>query len=1264
GGSYTPVIVDVNDVYNEFGYGYMYHPQGVKNFLRFAVQHTAWTNKPEFLFIIGKGIDYTEYQKYTVAPITSYPFPVVPSFGNPPSDHLLSDFTFESKPQIATGRLTVWQGSEINTYLQKIKYHEASVADTDHQVSDSVLWRKNVLHIAGTSNAEQQAPILAALQKQEHKIDSIYLGADVTTIRKSSTTSVETVNSALIDSLFKSGLNLVQFFGHGSTSTLDYNLDNPDLLPNHDRFPVFLANGCSVGNSFVLAVGQKTLGEKFVLAPHGGSIAFIASVNTGLSNVLSTYTDSLYSQFATVSYGDKIGRQLKSNIYSMNLAGDASLRQHAEQILLNGDPATTMYSFSKPDFAVEEKGVSFGQLNITTALDSFDVQVVIHNLGKYTGDSVSIFIRRILPNGIENVLLHQNYSIAVSDTILLRVPVQGNLALGDNAIEILIDQEGFIDEVSELNNTYKRVFNIYNDDLVPVYPYEFGIVNVQGVTLKASTLNPFASLKTYVLQIDTTEQFNSPLLSTTKITSTGGVIKWQIPFALQDNTVYYWRTAMDTLYGNHQHRWSYSSFIYLDGSLPGWNQSHYYQWTKDQYNDIVLDSASRQFNFIGINKKLLVQNVCLRSPAPYFYDWPDYRVKMNGSTLYTDGCDPYPGYSSLQFMVIDTLTGIPWQNAVVGSAGRFGSFKPCRVGDYPNYIDPFFEFSFLTAASRKTIMDFIDSIPDGYYVMVQPRLCTGSCGAINKNFIKDWKADTTSLGAGVSLYHKLYNLGCTAIDSFYKNRPMIFFMKKNQPATVQQYVEKDSTKVLLAEFDYTTHLYEGSIATHQIGPAKAWGQLKRLGASMDPGAGDSVKVIVSGITIDGTETDLATVFGDTSLSFINAAQYPFLRLKMINRDNSYTTPEQLKYWRVLYELVPEVALNPNRHFSFTDTVKQGQLSRIEVAVENLTELPFDSMLVKYDVIDQNKTRKEIALKRYAPIPVYDTVIATLDFPSAAFSGNHLLALEVNPANDHPEQFHPNNLGYLNYYVIPDKQNPLLDVTFDGVHIMDKDIVSAKPFISISLFDDNKYLALDDTSLVKVYMRYPGDNPATENYIPFDGSVLKFIPADLSDGKLKNTARIEFRPEFTVDGDEYVLIVRAFDKSGNASGPNAYKVGFEVINKPSVTSVLNYPNPFTTSTQFVFTLTGAQIPSQFKIQILSPTGKVVREITRAELGDLHIGTNITPFKWKGDDQFGQPLANGVYLYRVVTRLNGEKMDHRYSGADRWMEHGFGKLYIMR
>ena len=87
----------------------------------------------------------------------------------------------------------------------------------------------------------------------------------------------------------------------------------------------------------------------------------------------------------------------------------------------------------------------------------------------------------------------------------------------------------------------------------------------------------------------------------------------------------------------------------------------------------------------------------------------------------------------------------------------------------------------------------------------------------------------------------------------------------------------------------------------------------------------------------------------------------------------------------------------------------------------------------------------------------------------------------------------------------------------------------------------------------------------------------------------------------------------------------------------------------------------------RIQVLTVTGKVVREITQNELGPIHIGRNITDFKWDGTDMYGQKLANGVYLYRVITNLNGKSLDQFKSdddNTDKYFNNGYGKMYLMR
>ncbi|HPZ88574.1 MAG TPA: hypothetical protein PLQ32_10745, partial [Flavihumibacter sp.] len=284
-----------------------------------------------------------------------------------------------------------------------------------------------------------------------------------------------------------------------------------------------------------------------------------------------------------------------------------------------------------------------------------------------------------------------------------------------------------------------------------------------------------------------------------------------------------------------------------------------------------------------------------------------------------------------------------------------------------------------------------------------------------------------------------------------------------------------------------------------------------------------------------------------------------------------------------------------------------------------------------------------------------------------YPGANVLYIDFNPDNAQPEQYHVNNVMYKPFYVRYDKTNPLLDVTFDGVHILNGDIVSAKPVIVIKLTDENKNLLLTSDSLMRIQVRYPDQSIRT---FRVDGDTVRFTPASSS---ANNTATIEFTPAFlkTFDQesgiDNYVLTVTGRDKSNNPAGQIQYVVNFTVINKPMISNLLNYPNPFSTSTAFVFTLTGSEIPTNFKIQILTVTGKIVREITGPELGPLHIGRNITEFKWDGTDQFGQRLANGVYLYRVITMLNGktlEKYKSQNDNTDKFFNKGYGKMYLIR
>jgi len=362
--------------------------------------------------------------------------------------------------------------------------------------------------------------------------------------------------------------------------------------------------------------------------------------------------------------------------------------------------------------------------------------------------------------------------------------------------------------------------------------------------------------------------------------------------------------------------------------------------------------------------------------------------------------------------------------------------------------------------------------------------------------------------------------------------------------------------------------------------------------------------------------------------------------------------------RVIYEPAPEFALTPNLFYSFhNDTLEEGDNLLLKVAVENISDVDGDSLLVEYSVIDKNRNVINLGSSRNRKLLNKDTLVGVVKYTTKGLTGYNTLVVDVNPNYDQPEQYRFNNIGLIPFYVNADKTSPILDVAFDGIHILDGDIVSPSPEIVIKVSDNNKFIALDDTSSLSLYIKSPDEGFVKVTYT---GGELTFYPADLSGG---NEAMVNYDPVFTKDGT-YQLKVEAQDASSNRSGKYAYIVSFEVINKSTITNIINYPNPFSTSTRFVFVLTGSLIPTDIRIQIMTISGKVVREITNEELGTIRIGRNITDFAWDGTDKFGDRLANGVYLYRVSAKIEGADIEQRDTDADQYFTNGFGKMYLLR
>ena len=523
-----------------------------------------------------------------------------------------------------------------------------------------------------------------------------------------------------------------------------------------------------------------------------------------------------------------------------------------------------------------------------------------------------------------------------------------------------------------------------------------------------------------------------------------------------------------------------------------------------------------------------------------------------------------------------------------------------------------------------------------------------------------------------ALYQAFEQFGGFSVSSTADSLPMIVFGKKRNVPLVGSGQEviapSPSSKITLTD-TIMTKWTNGYIASEIIGPTTKWNSLHWKYTTQSTTLNDSVALKVLGIKANGVIDTLTTFYKNNFdvlnlYNYVDASIYPKMKLLILMKDITSNIAPQLKKWQVIYDPIPECAINPKQGFTSNaslEALMEGGNLIVHLPIENIGAIPFtDSLVVTYWVEDANRVIHPLAQKLKAkPFIPNQIIMDTIVFNSINYPGLNYLWVDVNPesnARHQLEQYHFNNIARIQFNVSRDKINPLLDVTFDGTHILNGDIVSSKPHVLVTLKDENKYLALNDTANFKVFIKYP--NQATEKRI-FFSNALKFTPAQLP----SNSCKIEWQPEFAEDG-KYKLIVQATDRSNNVSGAVDYNIQFEIINKQTVTEVLNYPNPFSTSTRFVFTLTGSEIPDIFTIQIMTITGKVVKEITKNELGNLHIGRNITEYAWDGKDEFGDKLANGVYLYKVITRHNGQLVEKNKTDADSFFKKGMGKLVIIR
>jgi hypothetical protein len=1245
-GEHRPVIVDVTQLYEQFAYGLQRHPLAIRNFAHYIKRN--WTN-PQYFFIIGKGREFNFVRSATQFAEAHDQTFFVPTFGYPGSDNLLLSDNGSSAPVMAVGRVPAVDAKDIRTYLDKVKALEDNASNP--QTIEGRRWMKRIMHLGGGANAGEQLSIQNGLRSMERIIANNRFGANITSFYKTSTDAVEQSIRDRIMNTINGGLSIITFFGHSSPGTFEVNIEDPSEYRNAGKCPLILSLGCLSGNVFT---GERSIGERFVL-DYGdkGAVAFGATRGYGTIYSLALFANRFYQFIGEEFYGRGIGDVLRAAIADFDDQIGIGNNILIQQFNLNGDPAIRLHPAPGPDYTVDTRSVRFSPKVVTAQMDSFALSFDVVNLGQNLEDSLNVLISWELPSGqkIEEVGAMRIATPAYSQTVTFMVPGQGSASVGPNTFFITLDPENDVSELpppdAELNNELKRSSGALGIPLViidntarPVYPPEFGIIGSESLTLKASTTDPLAEEQTYILEFDTTALFNSPSKLRREVTQRGGVIQWPLTLDLTPEEVYYWRVSPDSAATGLGYAWEESSFTYIPGVANGWNQGDYWQYLKGDTSELKGNQDRRKLEFLRTFKSFRIKNKVDKPEDPA----EGYINNIRWSDFFR-----WERPQSINIVVFDTLGQIVWNQI----PGEYGSINIGRGKEIACFL-----FPVDTPEERLNIINFIENIiPNNFQVYVYTAMRQSDLDLQ----VNQWSLDSIApVFMGRNLFNVLERQGASQVRLL-KNtmRPYIFGFRKDNGAIVER-IASSIDETLNYETAIQGFRPEGTLTSPLIGPAAAWTQFN-WNYSKDHEY-DIGRTTLVGISPNGAETVLKDSISEKvlDLSSIPAQNYPFLKLKLFAKDSIHLSPVDLNYWRVLYRGVPDVALNPAAvNFAFhSDTLSQGDHLQLNLPIENVTDYSIDSLDIQYILRDQNND-EELYFSRIPGISGQGTVTTNFELNTRKLSGPHALVITVNPSQNPSERTYFNNLGNLPFYVQSDQRNPLLDVTFDGQPIMDGDLVSARPQINIRVEDENTFLLLQDTSLFELSLEYPdkritaialGNNPQ-----------IQFYPAS---GEDKNRAEIIFTPEFVQDGD-YRLLIKARDVSGNKAGAFAYEKKFQVITKRSISNVLNYPNPFSTATQFVYTLTGDQPPTFFKVQIMTTSGRIVREITEAELGPLRVGTHRTEYAWDGRDEYGDQLANGVYLYRIVAKdMQGKDYEHYDNGLQGFFKQGFGKMVILR
>jgi hypothetical protein len=300
---YSPRIVDVEHIYDQFSYG-QETPEAIKSFLRLAA--TSWRgskNNTAASFVLHVGDCTSAYRNQFRNNVVNY----VPSYTVGSADRFASDnwfATFCGDDLLADsliGRFSVNSTGDLENLLKKQYIYRARPGRgpwvntlgfvADHSEFESAL--QQVM----TQSVPSRFFVKRILMAEEPWVDNYYFPSEIADAKRA---KVSPATTRKIRDLFDSGAAIITYFGHGSPNVWSNeriwfggDSENSDnlMLNNTDRLPLVMTMTCNTGAiDYPMPRWNVTISEDMMRIANGGAIACYVPSGPGITAQHERYT--------------------------------------------------------------------------------------------------------------------------------------------------------------------------------------------------------------------------------------------------------------------------------------------------------------------------------------------------------------------------------------------------------------------------------------------------------------------------------------------------------------------------------------------------------------------------------------------------------------------------------------------------------------------------------------------------------------------------------------------------------------------------------------------------------------------------------------------------------------------------------------------------------------------------------------------------------------------------------------------------------------